>query len=89
METVYFTTRSFIRHEDNVINFEEYKEKLAAQQALLAEPEEPEDALPQREAGPSAAPERRSAVIRLKDTLDLAASAAMLLVAVITAVMIL
>lgn len=88
METVYFTTRSFIRHEDNVIDFEEYKEKLAAQQALLAEPEESEAALP-REAGPSAAPERRSAVVRLKDALDLAASAAMLLVAVITAVIIL
>ncbi|MCD8086893.1 MAG: hypothetical protein LUF28_11410 [Clostridiales bacterium] len=89
METVYFTTRSFIRHEDNVIDFEEYKEKLAAQQALLAEPEEPEAALPRREAGPSAAPDQRTAVVRLKDALDLAASAAMLLVAVITAVIIL
>ncbi len=86
METVYYTTRSFIRHEDNVINFEEYKEKLAAQQALLAEWEEPE-APAQPEADADAG--RRRTFAQLRDCLDLAASAAMLLVAVITAAMIL
>ncbi|MCC8064725.1 MAG: hypothetical protein LIO70_06550 [Clostridiales bacterium] len=86
METVYFTTRSFIRHEDNVINFEEYKEKLAAQQALLAEPEEAVAPAPQE---PAAGAGRRHTLAWLRDSLDVAASAAMLLVAVITAVMIL
>ncbi|MCD7857257.1 MAG: hypothetical protein LUG55_05580 [Clostridiales bacterium] len=84
METVYFTTRSFIRHEDNVINFEEYKEKLAAQQALLAEPDEPEAPAPQEAAAAG-----RRTLAQLRDRLDVAASAAMLLVAVITAVVIL
>lgn len=86
METIYFTTRSFIRHEDNVIDFEEYKEKLAAQQALLAEPEEPEAPASQEHAAPAG---RRHTIARLRDSLDLAASAAMILVAVVTAVMIL
>ncbi|MCD7919185.1 MAG: hypothetical protein LUD82_02880 [Clostridiales bacterium] len=87
METIYFTTRSFIRHEDNVIDFEEYREKLTAQQALLAEPEEPEAPAPQEERTAPAG--RRHTLVRLRDSLDLAASAAMILVAVVTAVMIL
>ncbi len=44
MQTVYFTTSNFIRHEGNVVDLTEYRRKLAQVQGK-AEPEVEEEAV--------------------------------------------
>ncbi|MCD8376299.1 MAG: hypothetical protein LUD69_05100 [Oscillospiraceae bacterium] len=55
METVYFTTRSFIRREGNVVDLNEYREKLAELQGQ-ALPEQPRPCLAQGPGAPGPPP---------------------------------
>ncbi len=75
METVYFTTRSFIRREGNVVDLNEYREKLAELQG---------QSLPERpclEQGPAepARPRRHRPLLAL----DYAASILLILTALL------
>ena len=47
MQTIYFTTSNFIRHEGNLVDLTEYRRKLAQAQAQ-PEPEEEEPVQPVR-----------------------------------------
>lgn len=47
MQTIYFTTSNFIRHEGNLVDLTEYRRKLARAQAQ-PEPEEEEPVRPVR-----------------------------------------
>lgn len=80
MQTIYFTTTHFIRHEGNLVDLTEYRRKLALAQAQ-PEPEPPQ---PQR-TGP--APRRR--LLRPGLMLDCAASVALIITALSFAVKIL
>lgn len=94
MQTIYYETSSFIRHEGNVVDLDVYRQKLSAvsggdwaPESVPAEGETPADlvALP---AGPAAAAqerERRRKVRRAGMVLDFAASAA-IIVLTLTAV---
>lgn len=51
METIYFTTSNFIRHEGNVVDFTEYRRKLAqatTPKAAVVCPVEEEPAAPRQ-----------------------------------------
>ena len=50
MQTLYYTTKSFIRHQDNVVDLTEYRRRLA--QAVQAQDPEEEDPAPQAQAEP-------------------------------------
>lgn len=47
MQTIYFTTSNYIRHEGNMVDLTEYRRKLALAQGQ-AEPEEKEEIQPIR-----------------------------------------
>ena len=47
MQTLYYTTRNFVRHTDNLVDLSEYRRKLtAARREQMAWQEEQEDAEP-------------------------------------------
>lgn len=73
MQTIYFTTTHFIRHEGNLVDLTEYRRKLALAQAQ-PEPEPPQ---PQRTVP---APRRRR-LLRPGLMLDCAASVALIITA--------
>lgn len=75
METIYFTTSNFIRHEGNVVDLAEYRRKLAQATAPKAE------VLPEEEE--TAAPRPRTAHRRYRPgmLLDCAASVALIVTA--------
>ena len=75
MQTLYFTTSNFIRHEGNVVDLTEYRRKLALAQGQV-EPEEQEDVQPVRTR---TAHRRRGALPGLM--LDYAASIALIITA--------
>lgn len=77
MQTIYFTTSNFIRHEGNLVDLTEYRRKLALAQGESAC--EPEPA-PQTEARPARSRTRRRAV-RPGMMLDYAASVALIITA--------
>ena len=70
MQTVYFTTRNFVRRQGNVVDLEEYRRRLQARENAAALPEqspllwdapfeeEPEE---EREAAPRRTAKKRSA----------------------------
>lgn len=75
MQTIYFTTSNFIRHEGNVVDLTEYRRKLALAQGQ-AEPE-PEPVKERRPVRTRTA--RRRGLTGL--VLDYAASAALIITA--------
>ena len=75
MQTIYFTTSNYIRHEGNMVDLTEYRRKLALAQGH-AEPEEQEDVPPVR---PRTVRRRRGALPGLM--LDYAASIALIITA--------
>ena len=80
MQTVYFTTSNFIRHEGNLVDLTEYRRKLALAQGK-AEPEV--------EAEPAFAPRPRTSHRRRRApgmVLDYAASVALIVTALSFAV---
>lgn len=83
MQTIYFTTSNFIRHEGNLVDLTEYRRKLAQVQAQR-EPEEESPARPER-----ARSVRRRWSFRPGMMLDCAASIALILTALTFAVKIL
>ena len=84
MQTIYFTTSNFIRHEGNLVDLTEYRRKLAQIQAQPAPaPEEDEPVRPVR----THAPRRRSLPPTMM--LDCAASVALIVTALTFAVKIL
>lgn len=76
METIYFTTSNFIRHEGNVVDFTEYRRKLAQATAPKVE------VICQTDKEP-AAPRQRTARRRVHPgmMLDCAASLALIVTA--------
>ena len=38
MQTMYYTTRNFIRHTDNVVDLTEYRRRLARAEGILVDP---------------------------------------------------
>lgn len=81
METIYFTTSKYIRHEGNMVDLTEYRRKLAlAQGTPAAEEEEP---------APCRRPARRRASFMPGMMLDYAASAALIITALTFAIKIL
>ena len=80
METIYFTTSNFIRHEGNVVDFTEYRRKLAmataapAPAAVPAAAAEEAPVMPRRRS-----PRRRTFLPGL--VLDCAASLALIITA--------
>lgn len=84
MQTVYFTTTNFIRHEGNMVDLTEYRRRLAAAQGQHDPEPEPEE--PVRAASTRSA--RRRAV-RPGMMLDYAASVALIITALSFAVKIL
>lgn len=81
MQTIYYTTPNFIRHEDNLVNLTEYRRKLALAQG---QPDQAEEEQPVRTRTV-----RRRAASSILSTLDFAASIAVILTAVSFAVEIL
>ena len=75
MQTVYFTTSNFIRHEGNMVDLTEYRRKLALAQGEAAGTEEPAVYVPRRRTN------RRRRTLTLGAVLDCAAS----LVLIVTA----
>ena len=51
MQTLYYTTKSFIRHQDNVVDLSEYRRRLA-QAVQVQDLEEEGDPAPQAQAEP-------------------------------------
>ena len=80
MQTIYFTTTNFIRHEGNVVDLTEYRRKLALAQGP-AEPVEEEPVFTPR---PRTNHRRRRAVSHM--ALDYAASLALIITALSFAV---
>lgn len=87
MQTIYYTTRSFIRHQGNLVDLAAYRQKLAAvsggdwverEEAELteAEPAPVLTLVPQLSQGERNARRRRRSVRRAGICLDLAASLA-------------
>lgn len=58
MQTIYFTTSNFIRHEGNLVDLTEYRRKLALAQGQSESECEPEPA-PQAEVRPARSRSRR------------------------------
>ncbi len=83
MQTIYFTTSNFIRHEGNLVDLTEYRRKLALAQGQSA-PEAKEDIQPVRERSTH---RRRTAFPGMM--LDYAASIALIITALSFAVKIL
>lgn len=77
MQTVYFTTTNFIRHEGNMVDLTEYRRKLAAAQGQNVSEPEPEE--PARPVSARSARRRRAA--RPGMMLDYAASVALIITA--------
>lgn len=84
MQTIYFTTSNFIRHEGNLVDLTEYRRKLAQVQAQ-SEPEEEEP--PVRPVRARTARRRRGFLPGMM--LDCAASIALIVTALTFAVKIL
>ena len=80
MQTIYFTTSNFIRHEGNLVDLTEYRRKLALAQGR-AEPEEEEPAVAPR---PRTNHRRKSILPGM--VLDYAASLALIITALSFAV---
>lgn len=84
MQTVYYSTKNYIRHSGNVVDFTEYRRKLAQVDGSLAlaepvHPAEPEASVrPVRASRPARAPRRRG----LSDWLELTATLVLIAVAV-------
>ena len=93
MQTIYFETSSFIRHEGNVVDLSAYRQKLSAVSGgdwvpgpeMAEEAPAPVVALPAAPAVTAQERERRRKVRRFGILLDLAASAA-IVVLTLTAV---
>lgn len=84
MQTVYFTTSNFIRHEGNLVDLTEYRRKLALAQGQ-AEPAVVEEAAP----APRARTNHRRKGFLSHMALDYAASVALIITALSFAVKIL
>lgn len=84
MQTVYYSTKNYIRHSGNVVDFTEYRRKLAQVDGslALAEPVHPAESeapsRPVRASRPARAPRRRG----LSDWLELTATLVLIAVAV-------
>ena len=78
MQTVYYSTRNYIRHSGNVVDFTEYRRKLAQVDGSLALAEA---VRPAEEARP-VRPARRRRRRTLSDWLDFAASLTLVAVGV-------
>lgn len=76
MQTIYFTTTHFIRHQGNVVDLTEYRKKLAEVQGQPL-PEQPQVCLEHRPAAPARARKRRRPLLAL----DYAASIVLILTA--------
>ena len=85
MQTLYFTTSNFIRHEGNVVDLTEYRRKLAIAQGHV---EEQTEAAPAEDRPVCARTQRRRALLPGM-MLDYAASAALVVTALTFAVKIL
>lgn len=85
MQTVYYSTKNYIRHSGNVVDFTEYRRKLARVDGSLAlaepvHPAEPDATIrPARASRPARAPRRRRS---LSDWLELTATLVLIAVAV-------
>lgn len=80
METIYFTTSNFIRHEGNVVDFTEYRRKLAVATATVAPVVVPTAAAEEAPVAPRRrTPRRRTFLPGL--VLDCAASLALIITA--------
>ncbi len=82
MQTVYYSTPNYIRHSGNVVDFTEYRRRLAQVDGSLAlaepvHPAEPEPSV--RPSRPARAPRRRRS---LSDWLELTATLVLIAVAV-------
>lgn len=84
MQTIYFTTSNFIRHEGNLVDLTEYRRKLAQVQAQSESEEEEPPVRPVR-----ARTARRRRGFRPGMMLDCAASVALIVTALTFAVKIL
>ena len=85
MQTLYFTTSNFIRHEGNVVDLAEYRRKLAIAQGHVEEQPEADPA----EDRPVRARTQRRRTLLSGMMLDYAASAALVVTALTFAVKIL
>lgn len=80
MQTVYYSTPNYIRHSGNVVDFTEYRRKLAQVDGSLALAEPVHPAEPElRSVRPSRAPRRRRS---LSDWLELTATLVLIAVGV-------
>lgn len=75
MQTIYFTTSNYIRHEGNMVDLTEYRRKLALAQGQ-AEPEKKAEIQPVR-----ARPAHRRKTVLAGMMLDYAASIALIITA--------